>query len=91
MEASHFIFFFSASQTDSACRPAFNFLFKMRIDKCAFALKRCWKNVILTNFVLGVNREGTAEKTELVATMLSILTLDVKLQMLIINKIYIQS
>lgn len=28
---------------------------------------------------------------ELVVTMLSILTLDVKLQMLIINKIYIQS
>lgn len=36
-------FLFSASQTDSACWPAFIFLFKTHIDKCAFALKRSWK------------------------------------------------
>lgn len=38
VEASHIVF--SASNTDSACQPAFTFLFKPRIDKCAFALKR---------------------------------------------------
>lgn len=67
--------------------PLFSFL-KHVLTKCAFALKgleKCYFNKL----VLG--REGDGGETELVVTMLSILTLDVKLQMLIINKIYIQS
>lgn len=50
------------------------------------------KNVILTSvFCGGRGREGTAEIRSRSITMLLILILDVKLQMLIINKIYIQS
>lgn len=88
VEASHF--FFSASQTDSACWPAFIFLFKTRIDECAFALKRSWK-CYFNKLVPGNREGGDSGETKLVVTMLLILTLDVKLQMLIINKIYIQS
>ena len=53
--------------------------------------KKVLKNVILTSLFRGTGREGRGGETELVVTMLLILTLDVKLQMLIINKIYIQS
>lgn len=53
--------------------------------------KKVLKNVILTS-LFGGNREGgDSREVELVVAMLSILTLDVKLQMLIINKIYIES
>lgn len=77
------------SQTDSACWPAFIFLFKTLLDKRAFGLKRSEK-VILASLFFG-KTGGSGEDTELFVTMLLILTLDVKLQMLIINKIYIQS
>lgn len=57
-------------------------------------MKRSWKKCYFNKLVLG-NREGgrkgTGREPEQVVTMLLILTLDVKLQMLIINKIYIQS
>lgn len=69
--------------------PLFSFL-NTRIDKCAFALKGL-EIVILTSLFLGNREGGDSGEMELVVTMLSILTLDVKLQMLIINKIYIQS
>lgn len=48
--------------------------------------KKVLKHVILTSLFWGTGREGTAEKRSWMVTMLSILTLDVKLQMLIINK-----
>lgn len=79
-----------------ACQPAFfAFLFKKHLfTKCAFALKRSW-NVILPSLFWGNGRGGgwgnRSERKGV--TMLSILTktLDVKLQILIMNKIYIQS
>lgn len=51
-------------------------------------LEKCYFNKLVLG---GRGREGTAEKQSRSITMLLILILDVKLQMLIINKIYIQS
>lgn len=67
------------------------FLFKNTYWQMCLCFKKVLKNVILTSLFWGTGREGRGGETELVVTMLLILTLDVKLQMLIINKIYIQS
>lgn len=77
------------SQIDSACWPAFIFLFKTLLDKRAFGLKRSDKVILMSLFFGKTGDSG--KDMELFVTMLLILTLDVKLQMLIINKIYIQS
>lgn len=59
--------------------------------KCAFASKRSRRNVVFNKLVFGeAGGEGmegrSGYKREQMVTMLLILTLDVKLQMLIINK-----
>lgn len=54
--------------------------------------EKCYFNKLVLGEVGGGGGEGkNGREREPVVTMLLILTLDVKLQMLIINKIYIQS